>query len=241
MWRSHLRLDSLGQTWAQAGAETACVFALRAALKGTGIEVTGGLYALQGTSMPDERPLVHNALTVNERHDAEPAVCVNCGGPHSSEACVVGFSGVAAVVCAELAAAAPAAVPAPVINFMAPAAPAAPAPVVNVAAPVVHAPPAPAVHVHAPAAPPGPAPEPQLPTRSSWKSAKGPRMPARDLETLCRPLVHGPASDAAEEPVVALVDFAKVTNEANNRKQRQTTASNSQTTANNKQQQTTTS
>lgn len=217
MWRSHLRLHAVGQTWAQAGAETACVFALRAALKDTGIEVTGGLYALQGTSMPDERPLVHNALTVNERHDAEPAVCVNCGGRHSSEACVVGFSGVAAVVCAELAAVAPAAGPAPAIHM--------PAPVVNVAvaAPVAHAPPAPA----------GPAPEPQLPSRSSWQSEKGPRMPAGDLETLCRPLRHGPASDAAEEPAVALVDFAKVLNETKNNKQHQLPNNKCQTVTDN--------
>ena len=48
MYRQHLRLEACGEVWAQAGQETAVVYALRLALEGTGIEVTGGLYAYGG-------------------------------------------------------------------------------------------------------------------------------------------------------------------------------------------------
>jgi hypothetical protein len=63
---------------------------------------------MRGTTMPHERPLVHNTITVSERHDAEPPQCVNCGEPgHGADVCVQGYRGVAAMVCAEMAAAGP--------------------------------------------------------------------------------------------------------------------------------------
>ena len=70
MWRQHMYVRLGGDVptvRAPVGQETALVFVLRKALEGTGIEVTGGLYALQGTSAPHERPLVHNTITSHER------------------------------------------------------------------------------------------------------------------------------------------------------------------------------
>jgi len=63
-WRNHYRLvDRPAQVTVQHGQETATVYALRLALRGTCIEVCGGLYAMLGTSAPEERPLIRDTVT----------------------------------------------------------------------------------------------------------------------------------------------------------------------------------
>ena len=199
---------------ATCGAETAVVYALREAVKRAGlkeqIEVTGGLYAMQGSQLTEKRPLVENTIECFER--SEENRCIPCGRfGCSAGACTRGYDGILGIAAAEetlagLAAKAPNQPPAPPVIHVQPPPIHVQPPPIQVQAPVVQVQPP----VIQPVIQPPPQVQPDTPLREAAWCDPGvlPEVSAGQLRREVSVVKHQKLSLSRDETWVSVIDFA---------------------------------